>query len=164
MDLYAVRVLQKEREKIQLKVYVTYDDGEYRTPRAELKFFLSVITEQLGPMNRRPEQLPPLAQEVLKAKQSKSESIYDTLDHFLEKQEDLRPHPYIAEIQTLEEHIVEREDEDGFQTWTLDEDEGTFAVDESELTWVLFALTMTDEKWIAHLKEGQIFGTASYFD
>ncbi len=163
MDLYAIRVVKKEREKITLKVYVTYDDGEDRLPQAELKFFLGVLTEQLPPMNRRPEQLPPLAQEVLKAKRSKSESIHDTLDHFLDMQDDARPNRYISEIQTIEEHVVEREG-DGFTTWSFDEDEGQFGVAESEITWVLFELTMTDEKWIAHLQEGKLFGTASYFD
>ena len=106
MDLYAVRVVKKDQDKILLKVYEVYQDGEERPPQPDPKFMLSVIAEELGPMNKRLNLLPPLAQEIIRNKPFKNASEWEALSHFTGKLMQLRPLAYITSVVTLEENTI----------------------------------------------------------
>lgn len=163
MDLYAIRVVKKEQAKVQLKVYQVYEDGEDRAPMPVPRFFLSVIAQEVGPMNKRLNLLPPLAQEILKHKPSRNASEHEAIEHFTGKLMRLRPQAYLATVEVLEENHPASKPK-GIFHWKYSTKAKAFKDDEAKITWALFEVTMTDPNWIDHLEEGDLFGTADYFD
>ena len=163
MDLYAVRVVKKDQDKILLKVYEVYQDGEERPPQPDPKFMLSVIAEELGPMNKRLNLLPPLAQEIIRNKPFKNASEWEALSHFTGKLMQLRPLAYITSVVTLEENTPPPPPK-GIFHWKYNTRTKQFKDDESKIPWALFEVTLSNAAWADHLKEGTLFGTASYFD
>lgn len=163
MDLYAVRTVKIEGATLLMKVYEVYFDGEDRTASAEPKFFLSVIAEQLGPLNKRLNQLPPLAQEIIKNKPFKNASDHEAIEHFTGKLMSIKPTAYIKGVRELESNIppIIRK---GIFHWKYNERTNAFKEDESKIPWVLFEVTLSDPQWAAHLTEGKLVGTAEYFD
>lgn len=163
MDLYAVRTVKIDGPTLLMKVYEVYWDGEDRTPSAELKFFLSVIAEQLGPLNKRLNQLPPLGQEIIKNKPFKNASDHEAIEHFTGKLMRVKPTAYITGVRELERNIPPIFGK-GIFHWKYSEKTGVFKEDEVKIPWVLFEVTLSDPQWAAHLEEGKLVGTAEYFD
>ena len=142
-DTYGIRVLGKEASTVTLKVFLVYYDWD-QIPYSK-DFFLMVLWDQAdtrfgagGPLG-----------DAITVPQICSEKF--RLEHASE---------YVESVDTIDCMNYPITNKEELATFYY-EREGRWE-NEDKLAQVDFKITVTDPKWIAHLKPGMSWGTTAY--
>lgn len=142
-DLYGIRVLEKTDTQVKLKVFLVYYDWDYIPSSND--FFLMVLWDEA---DTRFDGGGALGDKV---------SVDEICDEaYRLKNAD----KFIKEIKTLESLNYPIEDLSQYATFYYERD-GKWQ-DEDKLAQVDFLITVTDPKWIEHLKVGMSWATTAY--